>query len=238
MQQGKVALNEFMQKGKWQFDLKPGDNYSFIAYKKFIDDPEANPLKTATGKFEIYSEAYAHDINKLLYSTIDPLPTYIPGLRGYEDSFSDWENKVKGEFPYQVASIHYLGRAHTSFSNCAWTQEAFPAPVYMNTGDAKDNGIAEGDTVLLESKDGGRILRSACVTECMMPGQMAIEHGSWKDMNSEGIDIGGSENTLGATPPTGFGVGAYNSMLVKVSKYSGAPLIPDCEKPRRVLVED
>ena len=235
-QEGKIAFSELMEKGIYQFDLKPDDNYTYIAYKDFVEDPEKNPLATASGKFEIYSEAHAAAINQLGYSEVDPLPFYAAGPEGYQETFSDWESKTKGEYPYQIYSIHYMGKAHTNFANNAWCQEAFAAPVYMNSQDAAGSGIADGDAVLVESKH-GKILRSAYVTDRLMPGVTALPHGGWKDLNAQGIDEGGNDNSLCGTPVTGFGVNAFNSVLVRITKWDGAELSADCEKPRRVLVE-
>jgi Tat-targeted selenate reductase subunit YnfE len=35
----------------------------YVAYKKFRDDPQANPLKTPSGKIEIYSSSLANIAN-------------------------------------------------------------------------------------------------------------------------------------------------------------------------------
>jgi len=235
-QEGKITIKEVIEAGKYQPDIS---KYKTIAFNNYIRDPAGRPLSTDTGKWEIYSEKYAKNINRLRYSTVDPLPMYRTGPHRYEDSFTDWEKKVKGEYPYQMYSVHYLGRAHSFFRSSEWVQEAFAAPLYMNAQDAKDNGISEGDTVLVEGKDGGRLLRHAHVTEGIMLGQMALPYGNWKDVDPEtGIDIGGAASTCNNPPSTGFGVSAFNSMLVKVSKYSGPEMLPDYKKPRRVLYKD
>ncbi|MCL1799024.1 MAG: molybdopterin-dependent oxidoreductase [Eggerthellaceae bacterium] len=235
-QEGRLPLDELLEKGVFQHELKPGDNYSFIAFEDFVSDPEKNPRSTPSGKFEIYSQAYADFINAFGYSVIDPLPLYKSGPERYEESFDDWENKVKGEYPYQIYSIHYPGHAHTNFSNSVWLQEAFGSPLYLSTLDAAEHGISDTDTVLVESK-WGKILRRATVTSRIMPGTIAMVHGSWKDINKNGIDEGGNDNSLCGTPTTGGDVEGYNSLLVKISKWSGAPLVPDFEKPRRVFLD-
>ncbi|MDR1183210.1 MAG: molybdopterin-dependent oxidoreductase [Coriobacteriales bacterium] len=235
-QEGKIALSDLLEKGEYQFDLKPGDNYTFIAYKDFVADPVANPLKTTSGKFEIYSQAYADLINTIGYATKDPLPTYQTGPERFEETFSDWTSKTKNDYPFQLYSIHYLGHAHSVFSNCQWIQEAFSAPLYMNTEDAAAQDIKEADTVLVESKH-GRVLRRAYVTDRVMPGNLVLPHGSWKDPDSQEIDAGGNDNSLCGVRLTGYGVSSYNSIIVKISKYSGEPILPDVQKPRRVLVE-
>lgn len=235
-QQGKIGLQELVDKGIYQIERYIGDNYGFIAYEKFVQDPASDPLNTPSGKFEIYAEAAAKRINDIGYmKDKSPLPVYIPSKYGYEGTFKNWETKEKGEFPYQMFAIHYLGKAHTSFSNNPWLQEVWRSPIYMSAQDARENGINDGDTILV-SNNYGKILRTAHVTERFMPGVMAITHGSWIDIDVEtGIDIGGSNATLSGVPPTGSGIGAYNSLLVKVEKWAGKPLTPDCEKPRVVL---
>jgi len=236
-QQGKIELSELMDKGVYKFDIKPGDGYSFIAFKDFIADPVAHPLNTASGKFELYCQAHADLVNGLGWSTIDPLPMYETGPERYEDSFSDWDNQVKGDYPFQVYSAHYMGHAHTNFSNNSWAQEAFTSPAYINAQDAAALGIKEGDGVLLTSQH-GKIARPAAVTNRIIPGVIAIPHGCWKDIDEEtGIDMGGNDNTLGDAPISGAGVAAFNTMLARAEKFN-TPLTPDYLKPRRVLIEE
>lgn len=231
-QQGKIGLQELLEKGVYQLDLK---KYRYIAYEAFIKDPVANPRMTTSKKIEIHSATYAALVSELGITKKDPLPVYVPGAEGYEASFSDWKSKVKGEYPYQMFSIHYMGRAHTNFANNTWLQEAWEAPVYMSSADAQKESIKDGDTVLIQTKY-GKILRRANVTERLMPGVMAIAHGSWMDLDKQtGIDKGGNENILCGTPVSGQGLSAYNSMLVKVEKWTGESLIPDSKKPKRVL---
>lgn len=60
-------------------------NGHFVAYKKFRDDPAANPLKTPSGKIEIYSAKLAEiasswELDK--DETISPLPVYASTFEG------------------------------------------------------------------------------------------------------------------------------------------------------------
>ncbi|MEM1994306.1 MAG: molybdopterin-dependent oxidoreductase, partial [Nitrososphaerales archaeon] len=48
-----LTFEEIMQRGYYVFDKEPT---VYIAFKAFRQDPEKNPLKTPTGKIEIYSE--------------------------------------------------------------------------------------------------------------------------------------------------------------------------------------
>lgn len=234
-QQGRISLQEFQEKGLYQVERKPGDNYGYIAYKDFRDDPESNPVGTESGKMEIYSRALAERINNMGYSKIEAIPTHTPPVEGYEATFSDWKGRIKGDYPYQVVNPHYLRRSHTVFDNVQWLRETWPNPVFINTQDAKEKGIKEGDTVLFTSQH-GKTLRTALLTDRFMPGVIGLPHGSWVDMDEKtGIDRGGADNILCGPISTGQGTSGWNSCVVNMEKYTGTPLIPDVEKPQRII---
>lgn len=233
-QQGQIGLNELIDRGIYKIRRTPGDDLGNIAFKDFIDNPETNPVKSESGKFEIHCRKYAEIINKRGYSKVRPIPTYSRPVQGYEETFADWRNKVKGEYPYQVITVHHLSKGHTNFAQNPWLTEAWDNPIYMNTEDAADSGVVDGDPVLVSSKY-GKILRRAFTTERMMPGVMMIHHGSWTQIDeATGIDLGGSENTLLGAPPTGIGLNADNSCLVKIEKWTGS-FIPDNQRPLKFI---
>lgn len=234
-QTGKITYREFKEKGVYQVKRSQGDNYGYIAYEDFVKDPGKNPLTSESGKLEIYSRQLAKTVNDMGFSKIQPIPSYIPPVNGYEDTFQDWGSKVKGEYPYQVINPHYLRRSHSVFDNVKWLQEAWPNPVFLNTKDAQANGISDGDTVLLTSPY-GQILRNACLTERVRPGVVALPHGAWVDMDEKtGIDRGGADNILSGQVPTGQGVSGFNTGVARIEKYTPAKLIPDVEKPARIV---
>lgn len=234
-QTGKITYEELKEKGVYQVKRFQGDNYGYIAFEDFVKDPEKHPVSSESGKLEIYSRKLADTINKMGFSKIKPIPAYIKVTDGYEDTFEDWETKVKGEYPYQVINPHYLRRSHSVFDNVKWLQEAWPNPVFINSKDAERHGIQDGDTVLLTSAY-GKILRRALVTERFMPGVIGLPHGAWVDMDEKtGIDRGGADNILTGQVPTGQGVSGFNTCIVKMEKYDGTPLIPDVEKPQRII---
>ena len=236
-QEGKISLEEFLKTGYYQVKRSPGDNYGYIAFEAFRNDPEAHPLpSSASGKIEIYSTGLAERINAAGWSEIKPLPTYVPPKNGYECTFENWETKEKGAYPYQIINPHYLRRAHSGFDNVLQLREAFPNPVYLNASDAREKGIEDGDTVLIENMN-GKTLRRAVVTERLMPGIVSLPHGSWVDPDPEtGIDRGGADNILTSALLQGQGVEAFNSNIVTFEKYAGEPLLPDVERPQRIAV--
>ena len=65
-QEGVVALADFIKNGGYQVERKLGDEQSqYIGYAAFIADPEANPLPSNSGKFEICSQAKADGLNQV-----------------------------------------------------------------------------------------------------------------------------------------------------------------------------
>lgn len=235
-QEGRISLSQLEKDGIYQVPRSKDDNYGFIAFEDFVKDPEANPRSTSeSGKLEAYSKALADKVNGMGYvDNVKPIPTFIEPVDGYEATFSDFEAGVKGEYPYQVVTMHYMGRSHTTFGNTGVLQEAFVSPVMISAADAAIEGISSGDTVMLTSAY-GKTMRTAEVTGRIMPGCIGLMHGSWSDYDEEaGIDRGGSDNILFGNGTAGQGTSGYNTLIVKLEKVD-EELIPDCNKPRRML---
>lgn len=234
-QQGRIGLKELMKQGQYQVERYEGDPYGHIKYADYIQDPEKNRLGSKSGKFEIYCQAKADKINAIGRSKIKPYPNYIEPLNGYEQSFKDWKNKVKGEYPYQMFTPHYFRRSHTIYDNISVLREMAQNPVFINAQDAAEKGIKNGDTVLIYNQY-GKILRLASVIDTIMPGVVSIPHGSWLDLDeTTGIDHGGTENVLCAPVAAGIGSSGYNTNLVNFEKYNGPALQPDYLKPLKIV---
>lgn len=235
-QQGRITFKELKEKGVYQVERKPGDNLGFIAYEKFIKDPVANPLKTASGKLEIHSQALADFVKSKGFTEIKPIPTYNPAAEGYEATFKDFNSKAKGDYPLQVINPHYLRRSHSIFDNIPWLREAWPNPVFLAKKDAEERGIVEGETVLLKSSH-GKTLRPAHVVEWIAPGVVALPHGAWVEMDEKNqVDKAGSDNMLTGPIPTGQGIGGWNSTICQVEKWTGEPLEEDTKWPLRIVL--
>ena len=95
-------------------------NGHFVAYQKFRDDPEAHPLKTPSGKIEIYSSRLAEIARTWELKedeTISPLPVYA-------STFEGWDSDDRGQFPLQLFGFHYKARTHSSYGNVDVLQAA------------------------------------------------------------------------------------------------------------------
>ncbi|HFW6751792.1 MULTISPECIES: molybdopterin-dependent oxidoreductase [Enterobacterales] len=240
IQQGKVGLEQLLSEGKYQVYRHQGDNYGFIAYSDFIANPEKSPLKTESGKFEIYCGKLSQRAREYGWSDIPAIPAYVKSENGYQSTFDDWDNKKKGNYPFQVYTPHYLRSSHSTLDNVPQLREAWPGHLYMNASDARRLNITHGETVLISSRL-GKVLRPVYCTETMKPGVVALPHGRWSDIDENtGIDKAGTENVLFEAVATGLGTSGWNSGYCNVEKWNGEPLTADALLPARFpsLVEE
>jgi len=237
-QEGRISLQQFIDDGGYQVERHEGDGFGTIGYQAFIDDPEANPRDTVSGKFEICSQRKADLFNS--FGIVDwdykPYPEYILPTTGYESTFKNGDiDGEKGEFPFLLYNIHYLRRSHSTFNNCPWLRETWPNPVFINASDAEKLGIASGDTVLITTKT-AQALRKACVMEGLVPGVVSIPHGAWANVDEEtGIDKGGADNYLLGNEITGSGITPYNNINCRIEKYDGPELEDDAYTDKRII---
>lgn len=238
-QQGRITYQEFKTAGIYRVKRSPDDNLGHTEFSGFIKDPEANPVKTASGKLEIYCQALSDWIKSNGFNLKDPLPTYDPPIEGYEETFKDWEAKIKGDYPLQLYTIHYQRRSHSSFDNVPWLREAFPQETMMNPLDAAPRGIKNGDIILIESR-WGKVLRPVLLTNRIMPGVVTLGEGAWAQFDeASGIDMAGATNTLNGDYATGQGHSGHNTCVVQVTKYDGPlNLEPDSMWPQRIVFKE
>jgi anaerobic dimethyl sulfoxide reductase subunit A len=227
-QTGRITLKEFKEKGIYQVPRQAGDKLEFTEFEAFRKDPEKNKLKTPSGKLQIYSQELADHINSYGFTKKDPLPKYDPSIEGYEYT-------LKGDFPLQLVTIHYMRRSHSTLDNVTWLREAFPQEFWINSVDAEARGIKTGDIVKVSSAHGA-VIRPVYVTERIKPGVVALGEGAWIQMDEEnGVDKAGATNILNGDIPTGQGHTGHNSCVVQVEKYD-KPLAPDHTWPQRIVL--
>ncbi len=237
-QTGRIGLAEFMQAGVYQVERKPDDAFTYIIGKAFRDDPAANPLQTTTGKFEIHCQPLADLIAAYGFTTIAPIAQYWRPLEGYEDTFADWDKRVKGEYPLQSCNPHSLRRSHSVFDNITQLRKAFPQEVWINPLDAEPRGIKTNDTVLVKSR-WGKVIRHVMVTPRVMPGVVTLSEGAWLKMDdAQGIDLAGCTNVLCGAHTVGQGQEPWNTCNVQVEKWTGTLLEADYLWPQRIPIKE
>jgi anaerobic dimethyl sulfoxide reductase subunit A len=234
-QKGKISLEDIMEQGVYQVPRSPDDNLTVIQGEDFVKDPEAHPLTTQSGKLEIHCQALSDKIAAYGLTTIPPIAQYQPPVNGYEDTFKDWDKKLKGEYPFQLVTVHYGRRSHSVFDNVPQLREAYPQEFWMNKRDGEALSLKDGDTVLISSAY-GKCIRPLTLTESIMPGIVHLGEGAWVEMDEEtGIDKAGATNVLCGAVLSGQGEEPWNTTIVKVEKYKGEMLKPDAEWEQRVI---
>ena len=246
-QQGKISFDQFMADGSYVAHRSPDDRRNYVGYRddklgigengEVVVADTAWPRPSRSGKLEIYCQFKADNVNRtgLNSEPIKPYANYFVPNRGYQDTFADWDAKVKGAYPLQAYTPHYMRRAHTFYDNMTCTQEAFRNPVFMNAQDAEERGIKAGDTVVCYN-DFGRMLRIAQPLQGMMPGTVGIPHGVrslFDESDPDNIvDRGGSEQMLSDGQQSNYfpQVDGYNSLLIEIEKYEGEALVEDCDR--------
>ena len=179
-----------------------------IAFEDFRRDPLRNPLKTPSGKIEIFSKEL-FDMNNPDY--IPPVPKYI---QEWESPFGEEAKK----YPLQVVGHHYMPRVHSTHDNNDWTNEAFPQRVFINPVDAEARGIKDGKDVKIYNER-GTIIMPCRVTKRILPGVIDIPQGAWWTPDKDGIDRRGNVNVLTSEKwtPLAFG-NAQHTVMAQVEK--------------------
>ena len=163
-----------------------------VSLQAFVEDPEANPLPTPSGKIEIYSETlagFAETWELADDEVVSPIPEFDPGFESYV-SLTD-------EYPLLLTGFHYKAHTHSSYANNEIIQTAAHHELWINPVDAQERGIADGDEVRVFN-DRGELRIVAKVTPRIIPGTVAMPQGMWHDadMNGDRIDHGGCINTV------------------------------------------
>jgi anaerobic dimethyl sulfoxide reductase subunit A len=97
-------------------------------------------------------------------------------------------------------------------------EEVEKQAVWINTLDAEERGIKDGESVKVFN-DRGAIIIPTKVTTKIMPGVVSIPQGAWYAPDKEGIDRRGCVNTLTKYKPTPLAFGnPSHTTLVQIIK--------------------
>lgn len=197
---------------KWS---RPGE--PIIGLGEFRADPEKHPLKTPSGKIEIFSSKLwelSRTWELAPGESITPLPEYHPTWSGPEEA-------AQGEYPLQCVGHHYKQRTHSSYGNNPWLNEVAPQTLWINPLDAAARRINHGDRVRVFNRFGETLVR-AKVTPRIMPGVLSLPQGSWHKPGPGGRDLNGSINILTSQRPSPIAKGnPQHTNLVQVERWAG-----------------
>jgi len=227
-----VSWDDLNDKGYYVIPTSPDWEEAPPGLSKFCKDPEANPLRTPSGKLEFYSARLAENFPD--DRERPPSPRWIEKEESHDERLS---SERAGKYPLLLMSNHGRWRVHAQCDDITWTREIptckvrgydgyMYEPLWMNPKDAAGRGIKNGDIVQVFNER-GIVLCGAKVWERMMPGVVYVDHGARTDsIIPQEIDRGGAINLISPyniTSKNAAGM-ATSGYLVDVQKLSGKQL--------------
>jgi biotin/methionine sulfoxide reductase len=214
----------FRERG-W-FEL-PKPEKGFVLFDDFRADPAAHPLKTPSGKIEIYSEKIAG----FGYDDCPPHPAWLPP--------AEWLGNAPKAFPLHLITIQPPDRLHSQQDPGPLAQShkiAGREALRLNPADAGVRGLVNGDLVRVYNER-GTCLAGVRVDDGVMPGVAVMATGAWYDPAPDGLERNGNANVL--CPDIGTSRLAQGpsalSALVEVEKWQGAiPAVHAYDPPAMV----
>ena len=196
-----------------------GENREPVMLARFRADPAANPLRTPSGRIEIFSE-------KIASFGYDDCPGHAVWLEPIE-----WLGSKKAErFPLHMLSDQPTDKLHSQLDHSPHaraTKVKGRQPVTMHPDDAAARGITDGD-LLRVFNDRGACLAAARLSDRIRRGVVRLSTGAWFDPQDSGsnaplekhgnpnaltLDIGASKLSQGCIAQT---------CLVEIERFDGA----------------
>ena len=193
----------------------------------FRADPDANPLKTETGKLVLYSRT----LEACAYPDCPPHPTWMEP--------PEWLGAAKrGSYPFHLLSAQPNGRLHSQLDWGRVSQgekQSGREAMLLSPDDARRLGLKDGDTALVRNAR-GRCLAGVRVTADIRPGVAILPTGAWWTPieTAEGpLCIAGNANVLTLDiPASAFSGGcAAHTCLVAIERYDGNAPLPAFTMP-------
>lgn len=168
------------------------ESAAYVSFEDFRNDSVLEALGTPSGLIEIYSDTIA----AMNYKDCGAHPMWFEPV--------EWLGMKDKPAKFHLLSIHPYDRLHSQQSNTSNRKRYAVAdrePVLINTEDAKELGIKQGDLVRVYNAR-GEILAGANVSDDIMRGVVQIFEGAWYDPNAEGLCKNGNPNVLTIDLPT------------------------------------
>jgi biotin/methionine sulfoxide reductase len=218
-------FDTFWDAGSYEFKTSEAAS---VLLGRFREDPDAHPLKTPSGRIEIFSETIA----RFGYDDCPPHPSWLEP--------AEWlGSTVARRYPIHLLSNQPCVRLHSQLDMAALSRNAKIAdrePIIINAADARERGISFGDVVRVYN-DRGAFLAAAVPSEDLIPGVAQIATGAWYDPDKRGspgsLDKHGSPNvvTMGGTTSKLAHAPTAQTVLVEIVRMDDAPLVTAFERP-------
>jgi biotin/methionine sulfoxide reductase len=162
-------FDAFWETGYVEFPVPDDPPVLFAAYRA---DPQTSPLKTPSGRIELFSDTIA----AFGYDDCPGHPVWLEP--------AEWLGAAQAQvYPLHLLSNQPRSRLHSQLDCGEVSRGAKVAqrePVWINPNDAAARGIANGDVVRIYNHRGA-CLAGAVVTDALRPGVMQLSTGAWFD---------------------------------------------------------
>jgi biotin/methionine sulfoxide reductase len=182
------GFDEFWRRGELALPLSPHDNGPMNAFRA---DPEKAPLRTPSGRIELYSRVVAG----FGYQDCPGHPAWLPPSDGHGPA-------AARKFPLQLIANQPATRLHSQLDFGALSASSKirgREPMRIHPADAAARGIGQGDIVRLYN-DRGACLAAAVLSDDLRPGVVQLSTGAWYDPETPDDDnplcVHGNPNVL------------------------------------------
>lgn len=165
----------------------PEPESPFVLFGDFRRDPEAHPLRTPSGRIELYSEKIA----SFAYADCPPHPSWLAP--------AEWlGSPAAARWPLHLLTPQPAGKLHSQMDGGQTSVDLKikgREALRISPSDAKARGIHDLDLVKVHN-DRGACLATAVIDACLKPGVVALPTGAWFDAADDSLEVQGNPNVL------------------------------------------
>jgi biotin/methionine sulfoxide reductase len=165
----------------------PPPTREFVLFEDFRADPVVYPLRTPSGRIELYSQAIAG----FGYADCPPHPAWLPP--------AEWLGAAAAQrHPLHLVTIQPPDRLHSQMDPGPVAQAGKVAGrerLRIHPRDAQARGLVAGDLVRVHN-DRGACLAGVVPDDALLPGVVVMATGAWFDPALDGVERGGNPNVL------------------------------------------
>lgn len=183
-----VALPEFEEFWQRGHVALPAPERDFVLFEEFCEDPDANPLRTPSGKIELYSSTMA----SYGLSDCGPHPRWIPP--------DEWLGANQAQrHPLHLISIQPADRLHSQMDGAPLAVSnkiAGCEALTMHPDDAAARQLTAGSKVRVFN-DRGACFAGLRLDGDITPGVVVMATGAWfRPDDDSGVEQAGTANVL------------------------------------------
>ena len=158
----------------------PDTDEDRVLFDAFRADPEANRLRTPSGRIELFSE----EVEAFGYADCPGHATWLEG--------DEWLGSPRAaQFPLALVANNPATRLHSQLDHGAYSQASKVQgrePIRLHATDAASRGVQDGDVVRVFN-DRGSCLAGAVISDAVRPGVVQLSTGAWFDPDDASAEL-------------------------------------------------